>query len=143
MAMPPMLRWALRRLPLRDEERQRLEREDLDARGFVPNLERLLLAVDGSANGTLASRLAGAVAGSGEKPTTVIELEPNKWPRRAARADKEEPEDKVRDSGRARGYAGDASARAKARQRRGDRARQDHGEHGEQSPTRRRRATTF
>ena len=96
MAMPPMLRWALRRLPLRDEERQRLEREDLDARGFVPNLERLLLAVDGSANGTLASRLAGAVAGSGEKPTTVIELEPNKWPRRAARADKEEPEDKVR-----------------------------------------------
>ncbi len=30
--------------------RQRLEREDLDARGFVPNLERLLLAVDGGAN---------------------------------------------------------------------------------------------
>ncbi|MGZ5841242.1 MAG: cation:proton antiporter, partial [Xanthobacteraceae bacterium] len=48
LAMPPMLRWALRRLPLGEAERQRLEREELDARGFVPNLERLLLAVDGS-----------------------------------------------------------------------------------------------
>ena len=77
LAMPPMLRWALRRLPLREAERQRLEREELDARGFVPNLERLLLAVDGSANGTFASRLAGAIAGSGDKPTTIIELEPD------------------------------------------------------------------
>jgi hypothetical protein len=51
MAMPPMLRWALRRLPLRHAERLRLEREELDARGFVPNLERLLLVVDGSAHG--------------------------------------------------------------------------------------------
>ena len=59
MAMPPMLRWALRRLPLRKTERLRLEREELDARGFVPNLERLLLAVDGSANGAFAARLAG------------------------------------------------------------------------------------
>jgi Kef-type K+ transport system membrane component KefB len=60
MTMPPMLRWALRRLPLRKTERLRLEREELDARGFVPNLERLLLAVDGSASGAFAARLAGA-----------------------------------------------------------------------------------
>ena len=46
MAMPPMLRWALRRLPLREEERARLEREEFEARGFVPKLERLLVAVD-------------------------------------------------------------------------------------------------
>jgi len=96
MAMPPMLRWALRRLPLREAERQRLEREELDARGFVPNLERLLLAVDTSANGTLASRLAGAIAGSGDKPTTIIELGPDKWRRRAVRTEEEEPENKVR-----------------------------------------------
>ena len=76
MAMPPMLRWALRRLPMRKAERERLEREELDARGFVPNLERLLLAVDAGANGALASRLAGAIAGSGDKPTTIIELGP-------------------------------------------------------------------
>jgi Kef-type K+ transport system membrane component KefB/nucleotide-binding universal stress UspA family protein len=79
MAMPPMLRWALRRLPLRRAERQRLEREELDARGFVPNLERLLLAVDGGTNGVFASRLAGAIAGSGDKPTTIIELGPDRW----------------------------------------------------------------
>jgi K+:H+ antiporter len=79
MAMPPMLRWALRRLPLNKGERQRLEREDLDARGFVPNLERLLLAVDGGANGAFASRLAGAIAGSGDKPTTIMELGPDRW----------------------------------------------------------------
>jgi len=96
MAMPPMLRWALRRLPLRKAEKQRLEREELDARGFVPNLERLLLAVDGGAHGTFASRLAGAIAGSGDKPTTIIELGPDKWPHRAARQDKEESTKQVR-----------------------------------------------
>lgn len=90
LAMPPMLRWALRRLPLRQGERQRLEREELDARGFVPNLERLLLAVDGGANGIFASRLAGAIAGSGDKPTTIIELGPGRWrPGRAAGTERE------------------------------------------------------
>jgi nucleotide-binding universal stress UspA family protein len=95
LAMPPMLRWALRRLPFRKGERQRLEREELDARGFVPNLERLLLAVDGGANGTFASRLAGAIAGSGDKPTTIIELGPGKWPRRRG-VENEKSQQKVR-----------------------------------------------
>jgi len=96
VTMPPMLRWALRRLPLRKAEKQRLEREELDARGFVPNLERLLLAVDGGANGTFASRLAGAIAGSGDKPTTIIELGPDKWPHSAAQREKEESKKQVR-----------------------------------------------
>jgi nucleotide-binding universal stress UspA family protein len=96
VTMPPMLRWALRRLPLRKAEKQRLEREELDARGFVPNLERLLLAVDGGANGTFASRLAGAIAGSGDKPTTIIELGPDEWPHYAARREKEESKKQVR-----------------------------------------------
>ena len=95
MAMPPMLRWALRRLPLRKAERQRLEREELDARGFVPNLERLLLAVDGGANGAFASRLAGVIAGSGDKPTTIIELGRGKWRERAARGENEESQKQV------------------------------------------------
>ena len=34
MAMPPTLRWALARLPLGEEERERLEREAFEARGF-------------------------------------------------------------------------------------------------------------
>jgi nucleotide-binding universal stress UspA family protein len=74
MAMPPMLRWALARLPLSEEEQKRLQREKLDAKGFVTRLERLLVAVDDSANGRLASRMAGLIAGSGGKPTTVMEL---------------------------------------------------------------------
>ena len=74
LAMPPMLRWALARIPLGEEERLRLEREELDERGFVPNLERLLLAADDSANGKFASRLVGLIAGSGAKPITVLDL---------------------------------------------------------------------
>jgi nucleotide-binding universal stress UspA family protein len=74
MAMPTMLRWALKRVPLGKKERQRLEREELDAKGFVPNLERLLLAADDSANGRFASQLAGIIAGSSGKPTTVVDM---------------------------------------------------------------------
>jgi Kef-type K+ transport system membrane component KefB/nucleotide-binding universal stress UspA family protein len=73
-AMPAMLRWALKRLPLRKKERLRLEREELDAKGFVTNLERLLLAADDSANGKFAARLVGTIAGSGGKPTTILNL---------------------------------------------------------------------
>jgi Kef-type K+ transport system membrane component KefB/nucleotide-binding universal stress UspA family protein len=98
MAMPPMLRWALRRVPLRRSERQRLEREELDARGFVPNLERLLLAVDNSANGRFASRLAGVIAGSGDKPTTIIELGAHRRPAAAAGHDVDETTAQVRDA---------------------------------------------
>ena len=64
MAMPPTLRWALARLPMRKEEKQRLEREEMEAKGFVPKLERLLLAVDDSGNGKFAARIAGMIAGA-------------------------------------------------------------------------------
>jgi Kef-type K+ transport system membrane component KefB/nucleotide-binding universal stress UspA family protein len=74
MAMPPTLRWALSRLPLRSEERVRLEREAFEASGFVTNIERLLVAVDGSANGKLASHLAGMLARSRGIPMTVLQL---------------------------------------------------------------------
>ena len=73
-AMPPTLRWALSRLPVRKEEKQRLEREDMEAKGFVPNLERLLLAVDDSPNGKFASRVAGLLAGVRGMPTTVLHI---------------------------------------------------------------------
>jgi K+:H+ antiporter len=74
MAMPPMLRWALKRVPLRKDERLRLEREELDAKGFVTNLERLLVAADDSANGKFAARLAGVLAGSVGKPITILDV---------------------------------------------------------------------
>jgi Kef-type K+ transport system membrane component KefB/nucleotide-binding universal stress UspA family protein len=74
MAMPPTLRWALARIPMRKDEKQRLEREELEARGFVPNLERLLTAVDDSPNGQFASRVAGILAGTHGMPTTVLHI---------------------------------------------------------------------
>jgi Kef-type K+ transport system membrane component KefB len=77
MAMPPMLRWALSRVPMRKAERERLEREEFEARGFVSNLERLLLAVDESANGKFAASLAGLLAGTRGIPITVLRREPS------------------------------------------------------------------
>jgi Kef-type K+ transport system membrane component KefB/nucleotide-binding universal stress UspA family protein len=74
VAMPPTLRWALSRIPMRKEEKQRLEREEQEAKGFVPNLERLLTAVDDSANGKFASRVAGMLAGTRSMPTTVLHI---------------------------------------------------------------------
>lgn len=74
LAMPPTLRWALRRLPMSKAEKERLDREEYEETGFVSNLERLLLAADTSANGLLASRVAGLIAGSRGMPTSVIEI---------------------------------------------------------------------
>src|SRR5438132_2620588 len=74
MAMPPMLRWALGRVPLSKAEKARLEREEHEARGFVSNLERLLLAVDESPNGKFAARLAGLLAGTHGIAITVLPL---------------------------------------------------------------------
>jgi Kef-type K+ transport system membrane component KefB/nucleotide-binding universal stress UspA family protein len=75
LAMPPMLRWALQRLPMRPEEAARLEREALEERGFLSGVERLLLAADSSPSGQLASRLAGLIAGVRQIPTTALHFE--------------------------------------------------------------------
>lgn len=74
LAMPPSLRWALSRIPLGKDEKQRLEREEAENQGFLANIERLLLAVDESTNGTFATRLAGIVAATHEMPTTVMHI---------------------------------------------------------------------
>ena len=78
MAMPPMLRGALRRVPMGAEEKERLAREELDAKGFVSRFERLLIAADESRNGRFASRLAGFIAGQRGMPITVLQLEERK-----------------------------------------------------------------
>jgi nucleotide-binding universal stress UspA family protein len=74
MAMPPMLRWALSRVPIGKSEKDRLKREEVEAEGFVADLERFLLAVDDGANGRFASRLAGSLAGPRGSPVTVLRL---------------------------------------------------------------------
>jgi nucleotide-binding universal stress UspA family protein len=72
LAMPPMLRWALRRIPLGREEKERLEREALDERGFVARLERLLLVTDRSAVGRFTAYFAGLLGGARGLPTTLL-----------------------------------------------------------------------
>jgi nucleotide-binding universal stress UspA family protein len=102
MSMPPMLRWALKRVPMRKDEKVRLEREKIDARGFITNIERLLVAADDSANGKFAARLAGVIGGSGRKPTTVLELRKDdggKRPGESADGPHEEPAAPEKQSG--------------------------------------------
>ncbi len=74
LAMPPSLRWALARLPMRKDEKERLEREEMEAKGFVSKLERLLVAVDDSPNGQFGSRIAGMIAGTRSMPTTMMHI---------------------------------------------------------------------
>jgi Kef-type K+ transport system membrane component KefB/nucleotide-binding universal stress UspA family protein len=88
MAMPPMLRAALAGLPMNQEEKERLEREEFEKRGFVANLERPLLAVDESANATFAAHIVGRIAGMRGFPITVLHI--------GTRAKEQE---KVRDEG--------------------------------------------
>jgi nucleotide-binding universal stress UspA family protein len=76
MAMPPMLKWTLQRLPMTPEEKERLQREEFEVLGFVKHIERLLVAVDDSPSGKLASRLAGLLAGVRRIPTTVVHFDP-------------------------------------------------------------------
>ena len=56
-----------------------MEREEFEAKGFMPNVERLLLAVDDSPNGKFAAHLTGLLAGRRGTPTTLLrvrELDP-------------------------------------------------------------------
>jgi Kef-type K+ transport system membrane component KefB/nucleotide-binding universal stress UspA family protein len=84
MAMPPMLRWRLGSLPLNPEEEARVEREAFEARGFITNMERLLVAVDDSPTGRFASRLIGLLTGVRRIPTTIVPVEPEEPGRRRA-----------------------------------------------------------
>jgi Kef-type K+ transport system membrane component KefB/nucleotide-binding universal stress UspA family protein len=74
MAMPPMLRAALRDLPMSKDEETRMAREAIDQRGFLPKLERLLLAVDEGPVGRTAARFAGLLAGAQGMPVTILKL---------------------------------------------------------------------
>jgi Kef-type K+ transport system membrane component KefB/nucleotide-binding universal stress UspA family protein len=77
MITPPLLRWALARIPPTGEEKERLERERAEAKEFVPKVERLLIAADQSSNGRLASRLGGLFSGARQVMATVLELSPD------------------------------------------------------------------
>lgn len=78
MIMPPTLRWALNRLPLNPEERRRLESESFEERGFVANLERLLLVADETNEGKFAARIFGLLASTHGSPVTLLQAQDDK-----------------------------------------------------------------
>ena len=85
MAMPPMLRWMMVRVPLREAESRRLDKEEAEAGQDVPKMERALVLVDDSPNGRLASRLAGLFAVRQQVLTTILERPGAAVPAGAAR----------------------------------------------------------
>ena len=112
MSMPPMLRWALARLPMSPEEAARLKREEFEAKGFVPNIERLLVAVDASPSGQYASRLVGLLAGARHIPATVIHFDyETAGPRREGAGQAERTRSVVKESAEEGDEAGPAEPR--------------------------------
>jgi nucleotide-binding universal stress UspA family protein len=74
MVMPPTLRWVMSRVPLREEEAKRLEREEAEERQAVPRMERVLLLVEESANARLAAQLVGIFAAHRGVAVSVMQL---------------------------------------------------------------------
>ena len=74
MLMPPMLRWALSRIPLTGTEKKRLEREDEESNEFVPNVERLLIVTDQEKSGELAAKLGGLFVGTRKVMATILNV---------------------------------------------------------------------
>jgi Kef-type K+ transport system membrane component KefB/nucleotide-binding universal stress UspA family protein len=75
LCMPPLLRWALARVPIREEEQARLETEAEEEKDLLPKLERVLVGLDDGDNGRLASRLAGWLIGARHLTATVMHLD--------------------------------------------------------------------
>ena len=96
----------------------------------MTNLERLLLAADDSANGKFASRLAGVIAGSGGKPTTIVDMskedrgqeESRRQRRTAKRRRKRSRKEAVKTAAEGIDHTGSSSRRGEAGQCRRDRA---------------------
>lgn len=72
MIMPPTLRWMMARVPLREDEARRLDKEDAEQHQIVPKMERALVLADDSANGQWTTTVAGLFAGSLRVLTTVL-----------------------------------------------------------------------
>jgi nucleotide-binding universal stress UspA family protein len=80
MAMPPMLRWVMARVPLGEEEAKRLDKEEAELAQSLPKMERALVYVDDSPNGRMAAQLAGLFAARQKMLTTVLDALGEKGP---------------------------------------------------------------
>lgn len=73
MIMPPTLRWMMARVPMREEETRRLDKEEADQKQSLPHMERALVHVDASPNGDLMASLAGLFCARQNVLTTLLD----------------------------------------------------------------------
>lgn len=73
LCMPPLLRWALARVPVRPDEKARLETEEAEQKDLLPKVERILVGLDASDDARMAGRLAGWLVGARRITATVID----------------------------------------------------------------------
>jgi Kef-type K+ transport system membrane component KefB/nucleotide-binding universal stress UspA family protein len=74
LIMPPLLRWALARVPMREEEKVRIETEAAEEHDVLPKVKRVLIALDASASGEQAAVLAGCLIGARHLTATVVDV---------------------------------------------------------------------
>ena len=74
LIMPPLLRWALARVPMRDDEKIRIEAEAAEGNDLLPKVKRVLVALEAGASGNNASALAGWVIGARHLTATVMDV---------------------------------------------------------------------
>ena len=73
LCMPPLLRWALARVPTRAEEKARMEAEAAEENDLLPKVRRLLVGLDASESGRRAAVLAGWLIGARHLTATVVD----------------------------------------------------------------------
>ena len=74
LIMPPLLRWALARVPMREEEKSRIETEAAEENDLLPKMKRVLVALDAGASGAQAAALAGWLIGARHLTATVVDV---------------------------------------------------------------------
>ena len=72
LCMPPLLRWALARVPTRPDEKARMATESAEEKDWLPKVERVLIGLDHSAEARLAARLAGWLVGARHLTATLV-----------------------------------------------------------------------
>lgn len=78
---PPLLRWALSKVSMSEEEAQRLEQEEFASRSFIKRIHRVLMPTQGEGNLRLAAQLVSHLAHQNPLEVTVLFAESDKKPR--------------------------------------------------------------
>ncbi|GAA6623719.1 cation:proton antiporter [Scytonema sp. NUACC26] len=79
---PPLLRWALSKVSVGEEEAQRLEQEELANRSFIKRIHRVLIPTQGGPNVRLAAQLVSHLAHQNPVEVTVLFAKSDKKPKR-------------------------------------------------------------